>query len=121
MADAAAPIRYVPYHRLAPDYGITYCRRHINAMGDKGLFPHPHRLSENRVAWTTTDIEYFLATRPQHGEPLPQYWLPRQMAFGRGNAKPHTKVQGRRPGGKVIIGEDGKQRYVVPAENQPGG
>jgi len=109
-------IKYLGHTELR-EFGIIYSRRHLQAMGDKGIFPPSHRLSPNRVAWRSDQINDYLRTRPTDGSPPPQLWPLRPThPRGRGANHNYTKPQGRKPGGKVVKDAAGKYRYVVPPE-----
>ena len=56
---------FVPYPRLRKDYDIPYCRLHINRLIDRGIFPQAVWLGPNRKVWRTSDIEDYLANRPE--------------------------------------------------------
>src|SRR6516165_12353782 len=54
---------YISYAELR-DHGVPWTRVHLNRLIEQGLFPAPHRLSTNRIAWTLDDLERWKATRP---------------------------------------------------------
>jgi hypothetical protein len=69
IAETRAGRIFVPYPHLR-DHGIHYTRVHLSRLVRAGLFPAPHQLSPNRIAWVLgpaddrNTIEHWLATRP---------------------------------------------------------
>jgi hypothetical protein len=57
------PDPYVFYRDFA-EFGIFYCRLHINRMVSRGQFPAPQQLSPNRKVWRLSQIQEWKATRP---------------------------------------------------------
>jgi prophage regulatory protein len=57
-------IRVVTFPELKPNYGIGYCRIHLNRLVKAGEFPAPIQLSPNRIGWRQSDIEGWLESRP---------------------------------------------------------
>jgi hypothetical protein len=55
---------FVPFDRLGPDYGISYCRVHLRRLVDKQLFPAPVQVSPNRVAWRQSDLIRYQESLP---------------------------------------------------------
>jgi hypothetical protein len=77
----------------------------VNRWIDKGTFPPPDRISDNRLAWAETQLLRFEATRPPAGEPVPVLWPVRAMPKGRGQHRGKV-APGRigRPVGSKVVG-----------------
>ena len=54
---------FIPYGGL-PAHGICFTRVHIRRLVARGLFPAPVMLSPNRVAWRSSEIAAWKASRP---------------------------------------------------------
>ena len=100
---------FIPYAELH-DHGVPWTRVHLNRLIEQGLFPAPHQLSTNRIAWTLDDLERWKASRPlarvpeikgaapqataQQAAP-PQTGKERAKPIMRGRAPPHAKARSR--------------------------
>jgi hypothetical protein len=100
-------IIYISYDELR-DHGVPWTRVHLNRLIEQGLFPAPHQLSTNRIAWTLDDLERWKASRPlarvpgvkgaapqataQQAAP-PQTGKERAKPMMRGRAPPHAKAR----------------------------
>jgi hypothetical protein len=58
---------FVPYPSLK-EYGIPYCRVHLNRLITTGRFSSPVQLSPGRIAWVRGDIKRWIASRPLERE-----------------------------------------------------
>jgi prophage regulatory protein len=54
---------FVPFAELSA-HGIPYTRVHLRRLVARGLFPRPVQLSANRIAWTTSALAAWKASRP---------------------------------------------------------
>jgi len=67
--------RFVRFPRLAPDFGITYSRMHIDRLEKLGRFPKRVPLGENSVAGLEDEIiawqDERIAARDRPPEPEP--------------------------------------------------
>ena len=45
-------------------FGIRYSRVHLRRKIDNGEFPEPVRLSDARIAWRSSDLREWVASRP---------------------------------------------------------
>jgi prophage regulatory protein len=57
--------RLLSFKDLKPEYDIPFGRVQIWRMAKRGQFPKPIQLSPNRSAWRQSDIEKWLAARPE--------------------------------------------------------
>ena len=65
-----SPEILIPFSALR-ERGVPYCRLYIGRLVKRGQFPAPVRLSANRIAWKSTDIDRWIASRPVHdGKPI---------------------------------------------------
>lgn len=57
--------KLVTKKELRTVYGIPYCFAQIGRLEAVGDFPMRVRLSQNRVAWWSDEVEDWLASRPR--------------------------------------------------------
>lgn len=65
MTEQTRPRRFIPYHKLEPDYGISFTRQHLDRLVKGGQFPKKIRLTAARVGWWADEIESWLASKDQ--------------------------------------------------------
>jgi prophage regulatory protein len=62
--ELAVPEVFVSFAEL-PNYGVPkYTRVHLYRLMRRGQFPKAIQLSPNRVAWTLSSLQVWVATRP---------------------------------------------------------
>ncbi|MGF6428190.1 helix-turn-helix transcriptional regulator [Bradyrhizobium elkanii] len=57
--------KLVTKRELKDVYGVPYCHAHLLRLEAQKLFPVRVRLSVNRVAWWSDEIEAWLSSRPR--------------------------------------------------------
>jgi predicted DNA-binding transcriptional regulator AlpA len=67
-SSVTAPYKVVPFRKLESDYGIPFCRVHINRLVAAGKFPAPVRLSVNRIVWHHADLVEYLRSRERRAQ-----------------------------------------------------
>src|ERR1051325_1986368 len=71
--NTSTAVRLVPFERLNPDFGIPFTRVHIYRLVRRGEFPRPVKLAGgNRIAWISSEISEFCASRPRVNYPPPR-------------------------------------------------
>jgi len=46
------------------EFGIRFCRQHLNRLIKRGAFPSPIFLGPKKRAWKKSEIEQWVASRP---------------------------------------------------------
>ena len=55
---------FVPYTELKNVLGYCHTRVHLQRLIERGLFPAPRRLSDNRIAWLYDELVEHANNRP---------------------------------------------------------
>jgi prophage regulatory protein len=61
---AARRRRLVIFEQLKPEFGIHYCRVHLDRLIKANLFPRKIQVSASRIAWFEDEILQWLEDRP---------------------------------------------------------
>jgi hypothetical protein len=59
--------RFAPFHALKPLYGETRSRTQIRRAVESGKFPAPKQMSEQRIAWETSELDRYYDSVPYVG------------------------------------------------------
>jgi hypothetical protein len=95
---------YYGYKDLA-GLGIDRSYATIIRLMDEGRFPPSVRVTPGRIGWRAADIEKYRAIVDAGGVPS---WAPRPK-----RPAPPGPKRGRRPGTRVVRGDDGVRRLVA--------
>lgn len=60
---AAQPRRLVRFPQLKSEFGITWCRMHLDRLEKAGRFPRRIRIGGNSIAWFEDEIAGFIEAR----------------------------------------------------------
>jgi len=78
------------------EYGVRYCRMHVDRLEKADKFPRRVPLGTNRVAWVADEIVEWVNERIAAREQRPPIGAPRQSASFIQDRKPRPSVPARR-------------------------